>query len=347
MTDDDHGLTPERLTAALAAEGHAATVTALDVEPVGTGQMGRSYRLRPTYAGDPGGLPTSFVAKVPGGNPAIRATVAGAYRTEVEFYRHHAARLAVRVPRCWHAWATDDATDFLLLMDDLAPAAQGDQIAGCDVAEARRAVENLAGLHGPRWCDPTLADDGMAAADPEQVGLIGAMLPPMTEMFVARMGDRLPAADAEVLRAVGPVVADWLLARPERFAPVHGDYRLDNLMFHPDGPVTALDWQTVALGLPGRDLAYFCATSLRTDDRRAHEHEVVAAYHRALLAHGVPGHPLEECLDDYRFGLLQAPLIIVMGCGMSSPTDRGDAMFLAMTERACAALRDHDPFALL
>lgn len=341
------GLTPERLTEVLRAEGHDVAVTALGVAPVGTGQMGSSYRLTPTYAGDAAGLPPTFVAKVPGGDPASRSTAAGAYRTEVGFYRRLAATVAVRVPHCFHAWSTDDGTDFLLLLEDLAPARQGDQIAGCSVAEAAAAARNLAGLHGPRWCDPTLADVGLGTVDAESAALLGDVLGPMTDVFVDRMCDRLGDDTRRVLERVPEVAGAWLTGRSERFAPVHGDYRLDNLMFATDGTVTAVDWQTVSLGLPARDIAFFCATGLTVEDRRAHEGEVVSAYWDALLAHGVTDHPLEQCLDDYRYALLQAPLIIVLGCAVAAPTERGDAMFLAMAERACAAIGDHDPFSLI
>ena len=53
---------------------------------------------------------------------------------------------------------------------------------------------------------------------------------------------------------------------------VHGDYRLDNLMFHPDGTVAAVDWQTLGVGLAGRDLAYLIATSLEPDARQRGHH---------------------------------------------------------------------------
>ncbi|HEX7135059.1 MAG TPA: aminoglycoside phosphotransferase family protein [Iamia sp.] len=344
------GLTPERLTEVLRGEGHDVTVTALGVDRIGTGQMGTSFRLAPTYDGAAGALPATFVAKVPGGNPESRGTAAGAYRTEVRFYQRLAPTVAVRVPRCHHAWCTDDGTDFLLLLEDLAPATPGDQLAGCTAAEASAAASTLAGLHGPRWCDPTLSDPdgpGLAVVDAEQAGLLAEVLGPMTDVFVDRMGDRLSADDREVLERVPGVVGPWLLGRSERFAPVHGDYRVDNLMFGPDGMVTAVDWQTVSLGLPARDLAFLCATSLTVEERRAHEGEVVSAYWDALLAYGVDDHPLEECLEDYRYALLQAPLIIVLGCAVAAPTDRGDAMFLAMAERAAAAIRDHDPFSLI
>ncbi|HEU5149317.1 MAG TPA: aminoglycoside phosphotransferase family protein [Iamia sp.] len=341
-------ITPERLTAVLREEGHDVTVTALDVAPVGTGQMGTSYRLTPTYTGDAAGLPATLVAKVPGGDPASRATATGAYRTEVRFYQRLATTVAVRTPGCLHASCTDDGTDFLLLLEDLAPAMQGDQLAGCGRAEAEAAARNLAGLHGPRWCDPTLSDPdgaGLAVVDADQAGLLAAVLGPMTDVFVDRMGERLAPEDRDVLQQVPGVAGSWLLGRPERFAPVHGDYRLDNLMFGADGTVTAVDWQTVSLGLPARDLAFLCATSLTVADRRTHEDAVVAAYHEALRGHGVAGHSLEECRDDYRYALLQAPLIIVLGCAVAAPTERGDAMFAVMAARACAALRDHDTLA--
>jgi hypothetical protein len=54
----------------------------------------------------------------------------------------------------------------------------------------------------------------------------------------------------------------------------------------------------------------------------------------------VTGHSLEECRDDYRFSMLQGPLITIVGAAYGAPTERGDEMFLAMATRSAQAIRD-------
>ena len=54
------------------------------------------------------------------------------------------------VPGCF-ATAFDEREGwFTLVLEDAAPARQGDQIEGCSVAEARLAMEQLGRLHAPR-----------------------------------------------------------------------------------------------------------------------------------------------------------------------------------------------------
>lgn len=317
-----------------------APVRAVDVQRIGTGQIGASYRVSLSYAGDPGDAPAAVVVKMATG--ADRSMTSQGYAWEVGFYRHLAAQVNARLPRCWYAAISPDHTRFTLVLEDLAPCVPGAQAAGCTVARARDAVVNLAGLHAPFWNSALLASglEWLAPADADGCAFLGALHRDATETFIERFGSALPAPDAVTLRAAASLTEAWLANHQTPFSLVHGDYRLDNLMFHPSTPeVAALDWQTVSVGHPGRDLAYFVALSLSVADRRAHEVSLVGAYHGAL---GVPGYSPEECWAGYRLGMLHGPVITVLGCVYAAVerTAAADAMFLSMAARSCEAIRD-------
>ena len=103
--------------------------------------------------------------------------------------------------------------------------------------------------------------------------------------------------------------------------------------------MTVVDWQTLAVGLPARDLSYFVATSLQPDQRASHEQDLVDRYHRALSEY-VDDYDRESCWEDYRFGMLQVPMISTLGFAFSAATERGDDMMLAMLERGARAIRE-------
>jgi aminoglycoside phosphotransferase (APT) family kinase protein len=104
-----------------------------------------------------------------------------------------------------------------------------------------------------------------------------------------RLGDRMTAEDHETSTTAMGLVTTWLLAERDRFALLHGDYRLDNLLVDPDQSwVSVVDWQTLDVGLPARDLAYFTATNLDSQLRLAIVKDLVDEYHRALSGYGLP-----------------------------------------------------------
>src|SRR5688500_11216659 len=116
-------LTPEWLSDAL-----DLPISAVKLTPVGTGQIGDCERLEFTYS-EPCDGPKSLVAKVPSQEPTSRnAGVAlGTYRKESYFYRELRDKLSVRAPWCHYVDFDDATSEFVLLLEDLAPAVQGDQ----------------------------------------------------------------------------------------------------------------------------------------------------------------------------------------------------------------------------
>ena len=347
---------PDQVTAGwlsdvLGSEGSAVSVDNVAISPIGTGQTGATYRVAVRYGADAHGLPESFVVKLPAQDEAVRDRVALSYRSEHAFYTEVAPSVAVPLPRCYHCAIADDGREFVLLLADMAPAVQGDQIRGCSVAEARLAATALAGLHGPRWCDPTWLDfDGTVMPKPDDAGArgLGDITKLAAQITIDKLGRRMSAADRETVLESAELMAEWLLHSPDRFSLLHGDYRLDNLLFDPGrNHVTVVDWQTLAVGLPARDLSYFIATSLQPDERAAHERELVDVYYRALSGYGVTSYDAETCWQDYRLGMLQVPLICTLGFAFSAETERGGDMMLAMMERGSQAIRDLGTLALV
>jgi hypothetical protein len=333
-------LTPAWLGAVLGTE-----VTGVDVTAIGTGQTGATYRVAASYADPATPRPATFAVKLAAQDDAVRERVALGYRCEVEFYSAAADHVAVPLPHCFHSEISDDGTDVVLLLADLAPAQQGDQIAGATPAEAALAVEAMAGLHGPTWCEPRwceLASIIMPKpGDEAAAGGMGEVAAMAAGITLERLGDRIGGEDRDTLLAAMDLVTPWLLAEPARFALMHGDYRCDNLLFDPARTrVTVVDWQTIGIGLPARDLAYFTSTSLPPEARASLERDLVARYHRALLRHGVSGYGLDTCWQDYRLGMLQTPMLTTLGFAFSTSTERGDEMIATMLHRGCRAIRE-------
>lgn len=334
--------TPAQITPSWLGSALGVEISSVRVEAIGTGQSAATYRVTPEYA-QPSENPPSFVAKLPSQDPEVRDRVSLGYRAEHAFYTHAAGTVSVPLPRIYHSEISGDGTGFVLLMADQAPAVQGDQLRGCDAVEARLAVEALAGLHGPRWCDTgwlSLEGVTMPKPDADIARGMGEIAQYALETTLSSLGDRVGQEDRATLAESIQLIERWLNLHPDRFSLLHSDFRLDNLLFAPDRTsVTVVDWQTIAIGLPARDLAYFLGTGLDSALREETEHDLVEAYHRRLLDHGVDGYPAAECWADYRVGMLQIPMLTTFGYAFAAMTDRGDEMALTMLGRGCRAIR--------
>ena len=326
------------LTARLREAGHSgATVAEFTAERVGTGQLGTCIRYTMDVAGDDG-APRTLIGKFPSDDPASRQTGVALknYLKEVSFYREMQARLSIATPKCYFADIDGDGPDFLLLLEDMAPAEQGDQLAGCSEDVARAAVGQLVGLHAPTWCDESLRTlawiDELGEEAAEMVrGLYSSQL----EGFLGRYGGRLEADEAAIIERVGASTAVFQRPR-DVFALVHVDYRLDNLLIDTSGDtpaITVVDWQSLTIGSPLADVAYFIGAGLVPETRRPVEERLVRGYHDALVAAGVGDYGWQRCWEDYRRGSFAGFFVTVVASMIVVQTDRGDEMFTAMAKR--------------
>ncbi|HZU78543.1 MAG TPA: oxidoreductase family protein, partial [Acidimicrobiales bacterium] len=269
---------------------------------------------------------------------------------EVRFYQQAATALAARIPRCHFADVDVDTARFVLLLEDLSPARQGDQMAGCTVDEAAAALDELAMVHAPRWGDPGLRTlDWLDRRNETGLAFLEALYPGMFAGFAERYGDDLAEPVGRIGEAFFPHVGTYLrLEAPVRTIQ-HADFRVDNLLYGADDGtrIAVVDWQTVALGPGAADVAYFLGGSVEVDDRRANEKDLLRHYLDHLQALGADGYEFDELWEDYRRYAF-AGLVMAVGAAMTvARTDRGDDMFLAMARRAAAHAEDLDALGLL
>src|SRR5580698_4120823 len=160
------------LTARLREVGalRESRVTGYSTQSVGNGLVGTGVRFSLQYDAAEPGAPANVVGKFPSDDPTSRQSGAGMrlYLREVNFYRHIAPTVKINTPRVYASGFDPGSHDFFLLFEDMAPARGGDQLTGCDVADAATAMVEIAALHGPRWGDPGLdALDWLGLPQPE------------------------------------------------------------------------------------------------------------------------------------------------------------------------------------
>jgi hypothetical protein len=333
-------VTPEFLTSCLREAGHErADVKSFRGTRIGTGQIGQCIRYELEFAGDPDGAPRTLVGKFPSDDPTSRQTgvMLKNYLKEVSFYQQLQSRLEIRTPRCYYATIEGQGPEHLLLLEDLAPAVQGDQLAGCSAEVARAAVLELVGLHAPTWCDAELKKlDWLGAANEIIVQIGRALYQAQLTPFLDRFRERLEPDEVAIIERVAGSQGPPFELLGDVFSVVHVDYRLDNLMIDasqsPPG-VATVDWQSATLANPLADVAYFLGAGLLPEVRREVERDIVADYHRALGAAGVEGYDFERCWNDYRRGVFAGFAVTVVAAPMVVQTERGDEMFTAMARR--------------
>ncbi len=161
--------------------------------------------------------------------------------------------------------------------------------------------------------------------------------------YFARQIDRWTkqyrASETEKIEAMDNLIA-WLpehIPADDETRIVHGDYRLDNLIFHPSEPrvLAVLDWELSTLGHPLSDFSYHCMTWRLTPDQfrglvgedfRAlgipSESEYLGAYCRRVGRDRVPENEWEYYMAFNMFrlaGILQGIMARALQGNASNP----------------------------
>ncbi len=309
-------------------------------EAIGTGQVGDSVRFTLDFRGEMVTLAGKFAAA----DPTSRGTAAmlGLYAKEVRFYRELAPQLPVRTPKIHFAEMDDDGASFCLIFEDLGPARGGNQIAGCSLADARAGVKQAAALHAPSWHNPAILDLEWLQPNPAAAAMVKSLYPQAQAIFRERYANTLEPEYMALCEALAEITAATDRA-PEKASLVHGDFRLDNLLFDIRGgaeEIAVLDWQTLTIGNGLTDIGYLLGCGIGNDLRRAHERELLELYCAEMSVRGVPM-AVDAIWRDYVVGALHGVSTAVFSAAFVVRTERGDANFLSMARGACGLCLEH------
>ena len=342
-------LTVDFLNHVMIENGIDAEITNFTTERIGTGQVGQCHRISLDYnAKADSSAPQTLIGKWPSDDKNSRETGVwlGNYLKEVRFYQRLYRQLDIRTPHCYFADIEDEQrAESLLLLEDMAPAQQGDQLLGCSPEIAESAVLELVGLHGPTWNHQDLcAQPWLNDTSAERVELGRSLYAQNLQPFLDRYGDAFSKDEKEVIAAVPRYQNQLSAALPQPYSAIHIDYRLDNLLIANDTQqVTAVDWQSVTLGAPMNDVAYFLGGGMLREQRQAHDQKIVRNYYDRLIeVYNIQDYAWDDCWNGYRFGVFSGIIVAVIAAILVERTERGDEMFIAMAKRAAEQAIDNN-----
>lgn len=187
------------------------------------------------------------------------------YEVESGFYRAYAPRCGpdCRVPAALYAKVERDR--MLLVLEDLDAAGFGVRRNRVSASELQACLRWLAAFHATFLGEP-----------PESLWKVGSY------WHLATRPDELAALTDSPLRRAAPLL-DERLNRARHRTLVHGDAKLQNFCFVPNGSaVAAVDFQYVGGGVGVKDVAYFLSSCVpaRELERDADRH--LDAYFREL-----------------------------------------------------------------
>ena len=355
-----HEVTAEWLTAQLRESGALSPDRAVrDITTTsigdGVGLLGLVVRMELTYDDGEGEAgPSSVVVKFAHPVAANRAIAMNTrmYEREVTFFNQIAGSVDVPMPRCYAAEVDTTTGENIVVLEDMRHYRAADQVEGVSPEGAKLIIDAIVPLHAKFWgdTDQELLSTAMRV-DGEYIDGLSPGVEGTWERCVEQFGYCItPDVLAELDRYIAGIRELHRVMGRRTQTLVHGDVRVDNVMFGDDDqhPVVMIDWQAVMVSNPLQDLAYLLSQNLTIEDRRAHEDELVRYYYNRLLELGVRDYTLEQCWEDYDVGvlyLLAYPLII--GGAFDPANERGKQLAEEVLRRSSQTVTDRGLLSLI
>lgn len=288
-------VTTEWLSQALTEWYPGVEVTGLQIEEILNGSATK-LRLHLDYndEGRRQGLPASAWLK--GGFEQHVFGDTGSYIAEARFFSTWAQHLTIDIPKCYYAGADPNGRQGLVLLEDLnrRGAIYGRATAPLSPEAVAAVLAFQARYHAQWWAAEKLSTlrsytDRFAAAD----YFVSKILEPTYYASCVRSprGETTPRALREAHGLLRALHALWEFTRTGTHCFVHGDAHLGNFYFNTDRSTGLLDWQAYIHCQPMHDVTYFLIGALTTENRRAHERDLIGGYLGALGSLGVVGVP--------------------------------------------------------
>ncbi|MCP4132513.1 MAG: DUF1679 domain-containing protein [bacterium] len=187
------------------------------------------------------------------------------YKVEMAWYKQWSEHCGedCRVPKCFALESQGD--EILMVLEDLDDAGFSSRRSGISFGEIKTCLLWLANFHAT-----------FMGEKPDNLWKVG------TYWHLSTRPDELKAlTDPALKNAAGKIDQQLQQCRFKTF--VHGDAKLANFCFTPDGKnVAAVDFQYVGGGCGMKDVAYFTGSCMSEEECESWESEVLHLYFQAL-----------------------------------------------------------------
>ncbi|MFK7977946.1 MAG: phosphotransferase [Halioglobus sp.] len=290
-------VTPQEITSDWLSDVLGESIRSVTLLDAHTGTTGRAVI---EIDHDSERLPKRLFVKLPPTDEMQRHFVVstGMGRNEVQFYKHLSDELPVCVPHAYFADASEDATQYIMLLEHL-------EDRGCTFRNARNrygeaylkeVLAVFARMHGAYWNSERFETDLQWVTPPGR----HEIAVPLIEKALARHGEDMPPVFSEManlyIEQTDAVHNLWQTGTPTL---IHGDVHDGNFYYDSDQP-GLLDWAIVSRGPAMRDVAYFLTGSLRSE-HQAWAKPLVEYYLQELSKHCTDAPSFDEIWQQFQW----------------------------------------------